>query len=231
MHCLCISSFFTKPTNPVVLGRGHDRGVDYWGIGILLYEMLTGISPFSDDYDDDQMVVCNNIVKGKVDYKKLSKSIHEVESKGLDPIWNISPSSFYYIPPGGWIPSDIPPPKPPPRKPPSSTPSKPDARASCAESVGHEVSSVEDVIRRLLKKNPVKRLGCLSGGAQDVKTHDFFSCEIEDWAALRRRRYPAPLLPQLASDKDTSRFDMFDPETEWKVYHGDHQWYQGFVDE
>jgi tRNA A-37 threonylcarbamoyl transferase component Bud32 len=38
----------------VVLSKGHNKAVDWWGIGILLYEMLVGISPF---HHDNQMTM------------------------------------------------------------------------------------------------------------------------------------------------------------------------------
>jgi len=30
----------------IILGKGHGKTVDWWSIGILLYEMLVGLPPF-----------------------------------------------------------------------------------------------------------------------------------------------------------------------------------------
>lgn len=49
-----------------MLGQGHYKGVDYWAIGVLIYEMVSGHSPFFDPSgNNDQMVICKNIVKGR----------------------------------------------------------------------------------------------------------------------------------------------------------------------
>lgn len=39
----------------IVMGQGHHKGVDYWAIGILIYEMLCGYSPFADMERNDQV--------------------------------------------------------------------------------------------------------------------------------------------------------------------------------
>lgn len=44
--------------------RAGAQGVDYWALGILVFEMLCGFSPYSDPTGNcDQMVICRNIVK------------------------------------------------------------------------------------------------------------------------------------------------------------------------
>lgn len=36
----------------ILLGKGHDQSVDWWSLGVLLYEMMTGVPPFfSTDRD------------------------------------------------------------------------------------------------------------------------------------------------------------------------------------
>ena len=42
-----------------VLSRGHDHGVDYWALGVMMYEMISGYTPF---VGGDQMEIYENIV-------------------------------------------------------------------------------------------------------------------------------------------------------------------------
>ena len=51
----------------ILLNQGHGKPVDWWTLGVLLYEMLAGIDPFSDK---DAMSVYHNILKGKLRFPK-----------------------------------------------------------------------------------------------------------------------------------------------------------------
>ena len=46
----------------LVQGTGHGKGVDYWALGILMFEMLTGATPFVGSDPDDTMAICRNIM-------------------------------------------------------------------------------------------------------------------------------------------------------------------------
>lgn len=46
----------------MILGVGHDVGVDWWSLGVLMFEMLSGYPPF---YSKDQMELYTKICAGK----------------------------------------------------------------------------------------------------------------------------------------------------------------------
>ena len=41
---------------------GHGKGVDWWTLGILMFEMNAGYDPFTDE---DPMIIYQNIIRGK----------------------------------------------------------------------------------------------------------------------------------------------------------------------
>ena len=51
--------------------KGHNKAVDYWSIGILIFEMLSGMPPF---YDDNPMITYTKIFAGKITWPKTINS-------------------------------------------------------------------------------------------------------------------------------------------------------------
>ena len=45
-YSLCGSPDYIAPE--MILGVGHSRAVDYWALGIFIFEMVTGRTPFRD---------------------------------------------------------------------------------------------------------------------------------------------------------------------------------------
>lgn len=65
---LCGTPEYLAPE--LVLQKGHNRAVDYWAIGVLIYEMIRGHSPFADLARNEQITVCRNIVRRKYSFSK-----------------------------------------------------------------------------------------------------------------------------------------------------------------
>ena len=76
---LCGTPDYLAPE--VILNEGHDWAVDYWALGILIYEMTAGAPPF---YADDPMEVYEKILSGHVSFPShFSRGISDLIKKLL----------------------------------------------------------------------------------------------------------------------------------------------------
>ncbi|XP_053540709.1 serine/threonine-protein kinase N1b isoform X1 [Ictalurus punctatus] len=120
----------------VLTDTSYTRVVDWWGLGVLIYEMLVGESPFPGD---DEEEVFDSIVNDEVRYPRFLST----------------------------------------------------------EAIS--------LMRRLLRRNPDKRLGSSEKDAEDVKKQPFF--RDVDWEALLQRNVVPPFVPSLGGEEDVSNFD------------------------
>jgi serine/threonine protein kinase len=60
---LCGTPEYLAPE--VVLNKGHGKSVDWWALGVLIFEMLAGFPPFCDD---TPMQTYQKIVRGELEF-------------------------------------------------------------------------------------------------------------------------------------------------------------------
>lgn len=60
---LCGTPEYLAPE--IILNQGHSFEVDFWSLGVILYEMIVGIPPF---YHHNQVELCKLIIRGEIGF-------------------------------------------------------------------------------------------------------------------------------------------------------------------
>ncbi|KAJ8528319.1 hypothetical protein K7X08_022011 [Anisodus acutangulus] len=111
----------------VISGQGHGSAVDWWTLGVFLYELIFGTTPFKGENNEKTLI---NILKKPLTFPRIGMS----SAKEYD-----------------------------------------------------EMMKVQDLICRLVVKNPKKRIGSLNGSVE-IKRHEFF--KGVNWALIRSIKPP-----------------------------------------
>ncbi len=122
----------------IIQSKGHSYGVDWWALGVLVFEMLAGYPPFADE---NPFGIYQKVLSGRLDFPE------------------------------------------------------------------HFSSAARDIVRKLLRADVNKRLGCSSRGHDEVKEHRWFA--EADWTALASNLAPPPWVPPVSFEHDTCNFDEY----------------------
>jgi protein kinase N len=162
----------------VLTETSYTRAVDWWGLGVLIFEMLVGESPFPGD---DEEEVFDSIVNDEVRFPRFL-SLESVaiikrvclfdESISCDPL---------SIPSSGKSERIV----------------MKEAPALIPKSLSLLDPNDECLPAQLLRKNPDKRLGSSEKDAEDVKKQAFF--RQVNWADLLARKVKPPFTPVVVS--------------------------------
>jgi len=78
---LCGTPDYLAPE--IVTGQGHGKGVDWWTLGVLIYEMMASFPPF---YDEEPMMTYRKIISCKYKFPKyLSPTAKDIIASLLKP--------------------------------------------------------------------------------------------------------------------------------------------------
>lgn len=120
----------------IILYQPYGKSVDFWALGVLIYEMLAGQPPF-DGEDEDELFA--SITDSHVAYPK------------------------------------------------------------------HMSKEAVTLVKSLLTKDPMKRLGTAAEGEKMIRDHIFF--RRIDWNRIEMREVQPPYKPKIIDSRDTSNFD------------------------
>lgn len=137
-YTLCGTPDYLAPE--IILSKGYSHSVDWWALGVLIFEMCCGIPPF---YSKDVTQT----------YELIVNRNFRCPQRFSDPL--------------------------------------------------------KDIIDKFLQTDTSRRLGSLKSGVEEIKGHPWF--KSISWLDILNKKVPAPLIPKIRSNADTTNFDTYEP--------------------
>ena len=177
-YTLCGTPDYLAPE--VILNGGHDESVDWWGLGILLYELVRGIPPFQSEepWATYQKILKREFTFGPKERKKAKKKKKKSGKKDTETTTKTKKKKVY-------IDDDD--------EKQSDEEGDDDDDEENENAFGFTKQS-RDLIRKLLTVESAKRLGSTHGSIE-IKSHPWFRSVNWKLASERKWKKP-PIVPR-----------------------------------
>ena len=139
----------------VLLEEGYGKEVDYWSLGVILFEMICGYSPFAYEIREIRKKIRTDPIFAEIGEKDLLIS-----------------TNIYY------------------------------KEINFPMYLSEEV---KNLIKELVEKNPVKRLGYGKDGFENLKKNEFFKSVI--WDDIINMKIKPHFIPKFCDSVDLNNFD------------------------